>query len=456
MAENDHAAEACPQCGARSGGERTCPRCGRAPAAGTAVRLQLPDGGRPSTVTRGLLAANVLVFVAMGATALVTGEQSLPAFLSSPSPALLLRFGAKYGPAILAGETWRLVTAILIHNGVLHLGINSYALHIIGTETERFYGRVRTLILYLLAGTGSVIASYLADGRLAVGASGAIFGLVGALAVFFLRNRRLFGAMGRRVLGNLALIVLLNLVFGLAVAGIDNWAHMGGLAAGLLLAWALAPRFEVVLVGRPGPGAEEGIVYARAEDRNPLARRWWVVPLAVVVAAGLTLAGHAREGRSPVGHQLRGEAHLRQGEYGAAIDAFNAALALDGEAWGAYLLRAEAWLQVGDWEAAGADFEAVIASSAGSRQRALAYTGRGRIHFFSGRTADALADLDRAVGLAPDGPFAHLVRGFIRYELGEYAQARADLRRALDLGLADEQSIETATRLLESMGAGDD
>ena len=65
-----------------------------------------------------------------------------------------------------------------------------------------------------------------------------------------------------------------------------------------------------------------------------------------------------------------------------------------------------------------------------------------------GRTGAALADLDRAVELAPDEPFAHLVRGVIYYEVGEFAPARVDLQRALDLGLADEQSIDTATGLL--------
>ncbi|MFO7537827.1 MAG: rhomboid family intramembrane serine protease, partial [Chloroflexota bacterium] len=404
----------------------------------------MPVAERPNRVTRGLLAANVLVFVVMGAAGVMAGEQSLSAFLSSPDPGLLLRFGAKYGPAILAGDYWRLMTAIWIHSGLLHLGLNCYGLYIMGTETERFFGRARTLIIYLLAGVASVIASYMADGRLAVGASGAIFGLVGALAIFFLRNRRLFGAMGRRVLGNLALIVLLNLIFGLTVAGIDNWAHMGGLAAGLLLAWALAPQYEVVLPGRPILAADGGIIHVRAEDRNPLRRRRWVVPAAVLLGVGLTMVGNAREGQSASGHQLRGETYLRQGETARAIDAFSAALALDGENWGAVLLRGEAYLQAGEWEAAGDDFETVIASTGPSRQRAIAYTGRARIHLIFGRTGAALADVDRAVELAPAEPFAHLVRGVIYYEIGEFAPARADLQRALDLGLADEQSIDTA------------
>jgi membrane associated rhomboid family serine protease/predicted negative regulator of RcsB-dependent stress response len=414
----------------------------------------LPVADHPDWITWGLLGANVLVFGAMASTAVITGQQALPALLSSPDPALLLRFGAKYGPAILSGEYWRLITAVFLHDGLIHLGINSYALYVIGLQTERFFGHARYLIIYLLAGAASVIASYMAGSTLAVGASGAIFGLVGALAIFFLRNRRVFGAMGRRQLGYLALVVVINLIFGLSVKGIDNWAHMGGLAAGLLLAWVLTPRYQVVLPPPEYAVANDGIVYGRAEDQNPLGRRWWVIPAALLLGVGLTLLGNMREGDSAAGHQLRGEAYLYQGQTESAISEFSAALALDDQLWGAYLYRGEALLNQNELAAAMTDFEAVITSQAPDRFRALAYTGSGRVNLLRGQVDEALAQLDRAVALAPAEPFAHFVRGVIYYEIGQFAQAGIDLQAALDLGLSDEQSVTIANDFLAALETG--
>jgi membrane associated rhomboid family serine protease/predicted negative regulator of RcsB-dependent stress response len=418
------------------------------------IRLRLPVADHPAWITWGLLAANALVFAAMAITAVVTGQQALPSLLSSPDPSLLLRFGAKYGPAILGGEYWRLITAVFLHDGLLHLAINSYALFVIGVQTERFFGHVRYLIIYLLAGAASVAASYVAESTLAVGASGAIFGLVGALAVLFLRNRRIFGAMGRRQLSNLVLVIVINLIFGLSVKGIDNWAHLGGLVAGFLLAWFLAPRYQVVLPAPEYAVSGEGIIYGRAEDRNPLSQRWWVIPAALLLGVGLTWAGNAREGNSATGHQLRGETYLYQGETERAIDEFSAALALDDQLWGAYLYRGEALLNQNDLVAAMTDFETVISSPAPDRYRALAYTGTGRVKLLRGQVDGALSDLDQAVDLAPAEPFAHFVRGVIHYEIGQFAQARTDLQAALDLGLSDQQSVTVAGSLLSALKAG--
>jgi membrane associated rhomboid family serine protease/predicted negative regulator of RcsB-dependent stress response len=414
--------------------------------------LRLPVANHPGWITWGLLGANALVFAVMAATALITGQQSLSGFLASPDPALLLRFGAKYGPAILDGDYWRLITAVFLHDGLIHLAINSYALFVIGLQTERFFGHARFLIIYLLAGAASVTASYMAQSTLAVGASGAIFGLVGALAVFFLRNRRIFGAMGRRQLSNLALVVVINLIFGLSVEGIDNWAHLGGLVAGLVLAWVLTPRYRVVLPTLEHGAADDAIIYGRAEDLNPLRLRWWVVPAALLLGVGLALVGDAREGNSAAGHQLRGETYLYQGDAESAIGEFSAALALDDQLWGAYLYRGEALLNQNELAGAMTDFQTVITGAAPDRLRALAYTGSGRVNLLRGQVDRALAELDQAVALAPAEPFAHFVRGVIYYDIGRFEQARADLQESLDLGLSDEQSISIANRLLVALG----
>ena len=129
-----------------------------------------------------LLAINVLVFLAMTALG------------GSENVGILILFGAKYNPAIVAGQYWRLLTACFVHIGLIHLLFNSYALYSFGREVERRYGRTRFLALYLLSGVAGSTASFVGSPRLAAGASGAIFGLLGATIAYFATYREQFGA----------------------------------------------------------------------------------------------------------------------------------------------------------------------------------------------------------------------------------------------------------------------
>lgn len=376
-----------------------------------------------------LLGINIVVWLAMTAAGGSTDSQ------------VLFSFGAKYGPAILGGEYWRLFTSMFLHIGLMHLGVNSYALYALGPEAERFYGRARFLAIYLLTGVLSSVTSYLISPTLAAGASGAIFGLVGALGAFFIHERDVLGAPGRRRLNNLASVVVINLIIGFTVPNIDNAAHMGGLLAGFLIGWVLSPEYEVAPPGSAGP--------ARVVDRNSLARRWWVAPAALLLAVGLTLLANVREGRTAAGYQQQGEMHLDKGEWDAAIEEFTEALDRDPRLWVAYLYRAEAYLQVDDLEAALVDFEAVIQAHPAAQYQAIAHTGRGRIYLFYGQPDQALAELDQAVLLDPSEPFARFVRGLIYHEAGQKALAIKDLEAALALGLQDERSVSMAREILE-------
>lgn len=423
----------CPICGApRIEGAVECEQCGipYAPAPSSQIIfLPLPLAGGPTWVSWSLLAVNILVWLLM---TVAGGSTDLD---------VLLRFGAKYGPAILEGEYWRFFTAMFLHIGLAHLGFNSYALFVLGPEAERLFGRSRFLASYLFSGVFGSVTSYLFDSTLAAGASGAIFGLVGALAAFFIRGRRLFGAVGRRRLGNLAMIVVVNLGIGLSLSNIDNWAHMGGLAAGFLFGWMLAPDYKVV-------PAESGAP-ARVEDRNSLARRWWLVPMALLGVVGITLLGHQREENTASGYLLRGEDYMEQEAWEDAVNAFNQAIDRNPSLWTAYLYRGEVFLQVDDYDAALADFEAVIEGEGDPSFQSIAYSGRGRVYMLRGDSDRALADLNRAVFLDPEGPFARYVRGLIHYDLGNPDQATEDLRGALDLGLEDERSVAIAGQVLK-------
>jgi rhomboid protease GluP len=165
---------------------------------------------------------------------------------TQPSLPVLVVLGAKVNDLIAAGQYWRLLTATLLHASLLHIFFNGFALYALGPETERIYGTRRFLALYWLAGLSGSIASYALSPAPAVGASGAIFGLIGGLGVFYYRNRQILGQFGRAQLRGMLAIAGINLLIGFAAQGtIDNWGHMGGLVGGALAGLALAPRLEV-------------------------------------------------------------------------------------------------------------------------------------------------------------------------------------------------------------------
>lgn len=147
----------------------------------------------------------------------------------------LLEHGALYKPGILAGERYRLGTYMFLHSDIWHLGNNVLILFCLGNALEHYVGKFSYVGIYfcsgILAGLGSVV--YNTDYTVSVGASGAVFGVVGAMAWLVLRNRgRLKGFTGPRML----VFVLLSVYAGFTEQGIDNAAHIAGLVAGFLLA----------------------------------------------------------------------------------------------------------------------------------------------------------------------------------------------------------------------------
>lgn len=148
----------------------------------------------------------------------------------------LVEFGAKFNPLIDAGEWWRLITPIFLHIGFIHLAMNSYSLILVGQEVERIYGRIRFLLIYLFSGFTGCLASYLLSDSISAGASGAIFGCLGAL-LYVSKN----GAKGYKEIFSspIMIIIIINLIFGLTTPGIDNAGHLGGLAGGFIISGAL-------------------------------------------------------------------------------------------------------------------------------------------------------------------------------------------------------------------------
>ncbi len=160
-----------------------------------------------------------------------------------------LIYGAKVSAYITYGhQYWRLITPIFLHASVPHILFNMYALFTLGPALEKYYGHVNFLRFYLICGfAGNVVSHVFSKNSLSVGASTAIFGLIAAQAMFFLKNRRLLRNY-RAALQNIGLVIVVNLLLGLR-GGIDNWGHLGGLLCGLLLSWLVGPEFALIYKG---------------------------------------------------------------------------------------------------------------------------------------------------------------------------------------------------------------
>lgn len=150
----------------------------------------------------------------------------------------LVGFGAKENSLIEQGQYWRLVTSIFLHIGFLHLFFNNYALWIIGQEIEKLYGAARFAALYMMTGiVGSVASYYFYPDATSAGASGAIFGLFGALATFAFRGRSDIPDFIRKsILRRVFPLIAINLILSFSIKEIDKAAHIGGLVAGVALA----------------------------------------------------------------------------------------------------------------------------------------------------------------------------------------------------------------------------
>ena len=198
---------------------------------------------------------------------------------------LVADYAVKDNALIAQGEYWRLLTAIFVHANILHIAFNAYALYIIGRDVERFYGAVRFTLVFMLAGLSGSVFSLIFTPEPSLGASGAIFGLIGAEAVFLFRHRQLFGDRARRALQSIILVALINFGFGLSVQGIDNFAHLGGLIGGLILGWVVGPLWKVSWDAMQG--GQPVIV-----DQEPLGGRQLLLAAAFAVAvAALAIIG---------------------------------------------------------------------------------------------------------------------------------------------------------------------
>lgn len=340
-----------------------------------------------------LIIVNIAVYLWEIATgALVTSDSIIAA-------------GALYRENILAGEWWRLLSAAFLHGGLDHILANSIFMYILGMATEHAFGLAKTAVIYFGAAlTGSLLSTAMSPGP-GVGASGAIFGLMGALAVVFFRRRADFYLRDRGIGTFVGALAILQIVLGFSDPIIDNWAHLGGFLGGALLA----------LVLRPSLGEESRTIPARSKT--------------LAITAGTLLAGVYL---FTAGHlaAVEATAWLNLGDRTAALAAANRAIARNPANTHMYYLRGSLNLDAKQFDAALADLTAYLAKSPASHQ---AYYAVGHLYHEKEQYPQAIAHYDRAIEIYPRSVGYLNSRGYTHILAGNLAAARADFTALLKI-----------------------
>lgn len=241
-----------------------------------AFTMQMPQ----PRLTFALIAVNAVIFFVMFALMDIQQQNDVYAW------------GANHGQSVFDGEFHRLFTAMFLHGSIAHVVFNMLGVYYIGQTIERFFGIYRFALIYVLSGLMGSLFSVLFNGSdvSSVGASGALFGLVGAEMVFLYKHRKLFRRMAQSRLRSLVIIVIMNLAIGIGGNAldsnviIDNWGHIGGLVGGVILAWYLCPD----LIPKRHPERPNAFLIV---DMNPLEKNYQVLALFISGLLGLLILG---------------------------------------------------------------------------------------------------------------------------------------------------------------------
>lgn len=258
-------------------------------------------------------------------------------FGSSTDVPHLVQFGAKFNPLIMDHEWWRILTSMFIHIGFIHLFMNMIALFYLGTAVERIFGPAKFLIIYFLGGIVGGLASFAFTTNVSAGASGAIFGLFGAILFFGLKERKLFlQTIGRPIL----IIIVFNVIIGFTAPQIDNSAHLGGLLAGFL---------------------SSGIV--NLPNRKEMSKRIFATIGYIVIASTMVFFGFNNKDNIVTYNLIKIEDHLAQDEFNEIIKLVDESLPYsenDQKTLLLYFQRSIAYINLGEYEAATVDLEKTI------------------------------------------------------------------------------------------------
>ncbi|HEY9787382.1 MAG TPA: rhomboid family intramembrane serine protease, partial [Candidatus Obscuribacterales bacterium] len=333
-----------------------------------------------SPVTAALFGVNLALFLLL---VFCTSARSILV----PSPQVLLDWGANFGPLSLGGEPWRIGSNSFIHASIFHLAVNLYVLFDLGRATESMFGSRKMFAIYMISGLAGSLASLVWNPYVvSAGASGALFGLLGA----YVANAAVTGGIKQLARPQKLILfgtVALSCVYGAVLPGVDNAAHLGGFAAGAALA--------IFLVGR-----EKCPVWQRRDT---------AVVLSALFLVGYGIFFQARkENAKPAfkGHLAYQNAVvlLREGKYKEAMTDLDKAVKLVMTDASIYCDRARALNALGRHEEALADCERAIALDA---KKASSYMVRALTYHALGKDELAVADLTKTIDLDPNNGMAY-------------------------------------------------
>jgi len=325
-------------------------------------------------VTQVIFGINVAVFVAMTLAGV--------SMLDNPSGQELVRWGANFGPLTVSGQWWRLLTCVFIHGGLLHIGFNMWCLWSLGRLAESVYGHWTFASVYLITGLAASLASLIWNPViLSVGASGAIFGIAGALiASFYLGEFSLPRAAMAGTLRSVVVFVGYNLFFGAVIARTDNAAHIGGLLMGLLLG---------ALIAKVAPLQDD------------ILRRIAVLLVGALLVVGAVMGLQRSHGYMV--HAQNGVELLDEGKTDEAIAELRKSVSLRPDFAAAHAALARAYIAKHDFENAAAEMKRVIALNPRSED---AYYRLGLIYLeqkLPSKAQDIFAQLLRLDPSSADG-----------------------------------------------------
>jgi rhomboid protease GluP len=349
-----------------------------------------------------LIAINVVIFVAM----VLRGVS-----IMQPNSEQLLRWGANFGPLTLDRQWWRLLTAVFLHIGFVHLAVNMWCLWNLGSLAEDLYGSRAYLAVYILSGLAGSIAS-LARNPLVVsaGASGAIFGVAGALIATLYLARLTAAKHALRIsLISLVVFAAYSIGYGFVKGGMDNGAHIGGLVAGLILGAVLSQDF-------------------RPAGAKPSHLRAILFPsFAVILVVGAIGVRHQQ--RSVVQMQ-NAESLLRRGDVAGAARELNNAVRSKPSNAAAWSMLAAVYLQQGQLAPAEAAFQHAIEAKPSDT---LPRTQLGFVYLRTRRFEPARAMFQSIVDINPKDADAYVNLGVTLNQLDRKPEAVECFRKATTL-----------------------
>ena len=202
------------------------------------IKNEKVDLAQRPLITMSIIAINVIMYAVTAYLSFVYARGSV---FDSDTRVLIL-LGAKVNELIAQGEYFRLITCMFLHGGLVHLGVNMYSLYAMGPTVEKIYGKAKYVVIYFVAGICSSMLSYILSPSISIGASGAIFGLLGAMLVFAIKSK---GKTGSGFIKSILSVIFMNIFIGMTLPGIDNFGHIGGLLGGMIIAFLITFRTEI-------------------------------------------------------------------------------------------------------------------------------------------------------------------------------------------------------------------